>query len=55
MSVMRLVARRISPGRVGRGHEISPPAPMIPCAKGMLSTSSRIVIAMVCQPLAASP
>ena len=41
---------------VGLGQLISPPAPMIPPAMGKpLSTRSRMVIAAVCQPLAASP
>jgi hypothetical protein len=45
-----------SPGRVGRGQEISPPAPISPPAMGMsLLTSSDMVMAAVCQPLAARP
>ena len=45
-----------SPGRVGMGQLISPPAPTMPPAIGAPpSTMRRIVIAMVCQPLAARP
>ncbi len=41
---------------MGRGQLISPPAPTMPPATGAPpSTMRRIVIAMVCQPLAASP
>ena len=47
---------RTSPGRVGRGQLNSPPAPMTPPASGAPpSTSSFMVIAAVCQPLAARP
>ena len=47
---------RLSPGRVGIGHSSSPPAPTIPPASGKpLSTRRRMVIAAVCQPLAAKP
>ena len=47
---------RMSPGRVGFGQLISPPAPMMPPAIGAPpSTRSRMVIAAVCQPLAARP
>lgn len=46
----------VSPGRVGRGHFSSPPAPINPPAMGMpLFTSSDMVIDAVCQPLAARP
>lgn len=44
-----------SPGRVGPGHLISPPAPMIPCANGTLATTSFMVKVAVRQPLAGSP
>jgi len=45
-----------SPGRVGVGHARSIEAPMIPVANGRpVVTSSRMVMAAVCQPLAASP
>ena len=45
-----------SPGRVGRGQVISPPAPISPPAMGMpLFTSSDMVMEAVCQPLAARP
>ena len=44
-----------SPGRVGRGQAISPPAPITPPASGTLPTRRRMVIAAVCQPLAAKP
>ena len=45
-----------SPGRVGAGQLNSPPAPTKPPASGgPLSTFRRIVIAAVCQPLAAKP
>lgn len=55
ISCTLLLTCRTSPGRVGSGQDTSAPAPMIPCAKGTLSTMSRIVIAIVCQPLAARP
>ena len=46
----------VSPGRTGRGHAISTPAPITPPAICVAPlTSSRIVSAAVCQPLAASP
>ena len=46
----------VSPGRVGLGQLISPPLPMIPPRSGRPdSTSNFIVIAAVCQPLAANP
>ena len=38
---------RVSPGRVGRGHLISQPAPMIPPTIGTLETMRRIVMAAV--------
>jgi hypothetical protein len=52
-----LSVRRSSPGRTGRGHwSSSKPAPtMPPAGLKSLSTSSRMVTAAVCQPLAASP
>jgi len=41
---------------VGLGQLISPPAPMMAPASGNpLSTRRRMVIAAVCQPLAANP
>jgi hypothetical protein len=47
-----LTTWRISPGRVGFGQLISPPAPTIPPISGNPdSTSRRMVIAAVCQPL----
>src|ERR1035438_1769799 len=56
ISTISLSTRRISPARVGRGQAISPPAPMMPAANGSPPvTMSRMVIAAVCQPLAASP
>jgi hypothetical protein len=46
----------MSPGRLGRGQVISPPAPMMPPAMGAPpSTSRRIAIAAVCQSLATRP
>src|SRR5713226_20907 len=49
--------RNSSPGRTGRGQRnSSAPAPtMPPAGLRSLSTSSRMVMAAVCQPLAASP
>ena len=55
ISATLLSTRKASPGRAGLGHEISLPPPMIPAARGTLSTSSFMVIAAVCHPLAASP
>jgi hypothetical protein len=53
-SSISLTTRRTSPGRVGLGQLISPPAPTIPPWSGKpVSTSKRMVIAAVCQPLAA--
>lgn len=53
MSRILLMTWRVSPARVGRGHSMCPPAPMIPPPKGKLLTSNFIVMAEVCQPLAA--
>jgi hypothetical protein len=57
ISSTSLSARSSSPGRTGRGQrKCSKPAPMIPPAGlSSLSTSSRMVTAAVCQPLAARP
>jgi hypothetical protein len=46
----------VSSGRAGLGQLISPPLPMIPPLSGRPdSTSNFIVMAAVCQPLAANP
>ena len=54
ISVISLNTFSAMPGRVGRGHVISVLAPISPSASGTLSTCRRMVIAIVCQPLAAS-
>lgn len=47
---------RMSPGLVGLGHLRFASVPIIPPASGIpLSTSNRIVMLAVCQPLAAKP
>ena len=45
---------KVLPGQVGLGHVISVLAPIRPPANGTLSVSRRMVMAAVCQPLAAS-
>src|SRR5882762_7182215 len=56
ISRISLSTRNVSPARVGFGHVISPPKPIIPFARGSPPTTRRrIVIAAVCQPLAANP
>ena len=56
ISMTSLSTRKTSPGRAGFGQLISPPFPMTPPAIGIPpSTRRRMVIAAVCQPLAASP
>jgi hypothetical protein len=56
ISITSLTTCSSSPGRVGLGKAISAPAPTMPPAMGRPPvTSSRIVSAAVCQPLAASP
>ncbi len=55
-SSISLTTWSVSPGRVGFGQLTSPPLPMIPPRSGKPdSTSNFIVIAAVCQPLAARP
>ena len=55
-STISLTTRRTSPGRVGRTHFSSAPAPTRPPAIGSPSmTRRRIVSTATCQPLATSP
>jgi hypothetical protein len=55
-SSISLKTASTSPGRVGLGQLISPPTPMIhPLSGKPDSMSNFIVIAAVCQPLAANP
>ena len=55
ISKMVLVTCSTSSGRVGCAQLISAPAPMMPLVKGRLCTIRRMVMATVCQPLAAKP
>ncbi len=56
ISSISLTTVSVSPGRVGLGQLTSPPLPMMPPISGKPeATSNFIVIAAVCQPLAASP
>ena len=56
ISTISLWTCRTSPGRTGRGHVISPPAPGTPHPNGgPLGTRRFIVTAAVCQPPADSP
>jgi hypothetical protein len=53
MSTTSANSWRIIPGRVGLGQASCSSAPISPSASGTLSTSIRMVMAAVCNPLAA--